>query len=201
MEEFEARRPCRASTTLAILCRRYGARPSEFSGAVPALASSRDGIMMAAAIGAFLERDEHTRTMLTASFFLPDVASWHLSEVIQRGRKVLVVLRGKTAKTAYRRRLNSVSCEHPPTGWCRSPRCVAPTKSRSARPAVPGPARSIRLPRRSATPVRLCGSPDYGSFAGVFRIASMRPRSMAGGFSSFANRLRMAFVARAASGT
>jgi hypothetical protein len=71
MEEFEARRPCRASTTLAILCRRYGARPSEFSGAVPALASSRDGIMMAAAIGTFLERDEHTRTMLTASFFCP----------------------------------------------------------------------------------------------------------------------------------
>ena len=40
----------------------------------------------------------------------------------------------------------------------------------------------------------------YWSFAEFFRIASMRFRSVTGGFSSLANRLRMTFVARAASG-
>jgi len=47
-----------------------------------ALGTFRQSVFFVFAIGAFVERDEHTRTILTASIFLLDVASWHLSEVV-----------------------------------------------------------------------------------------------------------------------
>jgi hypothetical protein len=47
-----------------------------------ALGTFRQSGFFVFAIGAFTERDEHTRTILTASIFLLDVASWHLSEVV-----------------------------------------------------------------------------------------------------------------------
>jgi hypothetical protein len=47
-----------------------------------ALGTFRQSVFFVFAIGAFMERDEHTRAVLTASIFLLDVASWHLSEVV-----------------------------------------------------------------------------------------------------------------------
>ena len=47
-----------------------------------ALGTFRQSVFFIFAIGAFIERDEHTRTILAVSIFLLDVASWHLSEVV-----------------------------------------------------------------------------------------------------------------------
>jgi hypothetical protein len=71
-------------------------------------------------------------------------------------------------------------------------------RHRSTRPSGP---LGTALTTRALTTSLGIGVSDHRSFAEFFRIASMRSRSLAGGFSSLVNRFRMALVARAASGT
>jgi hypothetical protein len=47
-----------------------------------ALGAFRSSVFFFFAIAAFIERDQHTSTILITAVFLLDVASWHLAQVV-----------------------------------------------------------------------------------------------------------------------